>query len=146
MGAGFRGGHLVEPLRARGFNVWSSDLINRGCQDELLNFLDYDTKIKWEGDIITNPPYKFCTEFILKALDAIKTGHKVAFFLKLQTLEGQDRYNKVFKENPPKTVYVYVKRIQCAKNGVFEGSSAVCYAWFVWVKGFKGDPVIKWIE
>ena len=126
--------------------MWSSDLVNRGCQDELLNFLDYDTKIKWEGDIITNPPYKFCTEFILKALDAIKTGHKVAFFLKLQTLEGQDRYKKVFKENPPKTVYVYVKRIQCAKNGVFEGSSAVCYAWFVWEKGFKGDPVIKWIE
>lgn len=25
-------------------------------------------------------------------------------------------------------------------------SSAKCYAWFVWEKGFKGDPVIKWIN
>ena len=95
------GGHMVEALRSRGFKVRSSDLINRGCQDELLNFLEYDTKIKWPGDIITNPPYKFCTEFILKALDAVKEGAKVAMFLKLQTLEGQDRYNKLFKNAPP---------------------------------------------
>ena len=33
-------------------------------------------------------------------------------------------------------------------NGKFEKypSSAVAYAWFVWEKGFKGDPVIKWIN
>ena len=139
------GGHMVEALRSRGFQVWSSDLINRGCQDELLNFLEYDTMIKWPGDIITNPPYKFCTEFILKALDAVKESAKVAMFLKLQTLEGQDRYQRLFKNAPPRSIYVYVRRIQCAKNGEFKGSSAVCYAWFVWVKGFKGEPVVKWI-
>lgn len=30
-------------------------------------------------------------------------------------------------------------------NGNFTGSSAVCYAWFVWEKGFKGDTTVKWI-
>ena len=138
-------GHLVKPLRERGFQVWASDIIDRGINDEILDFLTFDSKVKWPGDIITNPPYKFCTEFVLKALDCVFQGHKVAMFLKLQTLEGQERYNKLFKEQPPKTIYVYVRRIQCAKNGVFEGSSAVCYAWFVWEKGFKGDPSIKWI-
>jgi len=39
----------------------------------------------------------------------------------------------------------------CAKNAEFEamrkgGGSAVAYAWFVWEKGFKGDPSIKWIN
>lgn len=24
-------------------------------------------------------------------------------------------------------------------------SSAVCYAWFVWRKGFKGSPTIHWL-
>ena len=139
------GGHMVKALQSRGFKVWSSDLINRGYQDELLDFLSYDTKVKWIGDIITNPPYKYCTEFILKALAAVKDGAKVAMFLKLQTLEGQDRYKRLFKNTPPRTIYVYVRRIQCAKNGDFKGTSAVCYAWFVWEKGFKGEPVIKWI-
>lgn len=140
------GGHLAEALRVRGFNVWSTDLINRGAQDELIDFLTYDTLIKWHGDIVTNPPYKFCTDFILKALEAVNEGSKVAMFLKLQTLEGQDRYNRLFKDNPPQTIYVYVRRIQCAKNGDFKGSSAVCYAWFVWKKGFKGTTSIKWID
>lgn len=39
-------------------------------------------------------------------------------------------------------------RMKCAKNGKFEetGSSAAAYAWFVWEKGYKGDPTIKWIN
>lgn len=50
-------------------------------------------------------------------------------------------------KNPPKIVYVSSSRLNCAKNGDFESypSSAVAYAWFVWVKGFKGDPIIKLI-
>ena len=138
-------GHLVKPLREGGFQVYASDIEDRGINDETLDFLSPNNDAIWPGDIITNPPYKFCTEFVLKALDLVFPGHKVAMFLKLQTLEGQERYLKLFKEQPPKTIYVYVRRIQCAKNGVFEGSSAVCYAWFVWEKGFRGDPSIKWI-
>lgn len=32
-------------------------------------------------------------------------------------------------------------------NGDFEkyNAAAICHCWFVWEKGFKGDPVIKWI-
>ncbi len=26
------------------------------------------------------------------------------------------------------------------------GGSATAYAWFVWVKGYKGEPVIKWFN
>lgn len=37
------------------------------------------------------------------------------------------------------------------KNGNFEemyaqGGGAVAYAWYVWVKGYKGDTIIKWIN
>ena len=49
--------------------------------------------------------------------------------------------------NPPKTVYVYSKRKNCAKNGEFEKypSSAVCYAWFVWVKGDYNCTELRWL-
>jgi hypothetical protein len=55
---------------------------------------------------------------------------------------------ELFKKHPPKIVYVSSSRLSCAKNGEFEKypSSAVAYAWFVWIKGFKGDPIIKWIN
>jgi uncharacterized UPF0146 family protein len=138
-------GHLAQRLKEYGFNVKCSDIVDRGYPNtEIVDFLK--TTIKFNGDIVTNPPYKYCAEFILKALESVENGQKVAMFLKLQTLEGSKRYEEIYSKYPPKTIYVYVKRIQCAKNGEFKGSSAVCYAWFVWQKGFKGDTVLKWIN
>ena len=137
-------GHLAQRLKQHGYTVKCTDLIDRGYPStEILDFLK--GKHNFDGDIITNPPYKNVTEFILKALDLVTTGHKVAMFLKLLTLEGQKRYEQIFSKYPPKTIYVFIKRVLCDKNGNFEGQSAICYAWFVWEKGFKGDPIIKWI-
>ncbi len=136
-------GHLSKKLKEYGYKVYSTDLIDRGYQDELVDFL-YSEK-DFDGDIITNPPYKYCSEFILKALDSIPVGNKVAMFLKLTTLEGQKRYGDIYSKYPPKTIYVYSKRKQCAKNGIFKGTSAVCYAWFIWEKGFCGCSQLKWI-
>lgn len=82
------------------------------------------------------------------ALDISSDGCKVAMFLKIQFLEGKAR-RKLFKKYPPKTVYVSSSRLRCAMNGDFEKyakSTAVCYAWYVWVKGYTGDTVIKWIN
>lgn len=140
-------GHLSTVLEQHGFEVISTDLIYRGYGDpEPMNFLEGSFE-DFEGDIITNPPYKYALEFVQKALNSVQPGRKVAMFLKLQFLEGKAR-KKFFMENPPKVVYVSSSRLKCAKNGDFEKyrSSAVAYAWFVWEKGFKGDPIIKWIN
>lgn len=129
-------GHLAKVLEKAGHEVIATDL----------NFLE-ETIEDFEGDIITNPPYKFALEFVQRALDTVQPGRKVAMFLKLQFLEGKAR-KQFFLDNPPKIVYVSSSRLICAMNGDFEKiqSSAVAYAWFVWEKGFKGDPIIKWIN
>ena len=139
-------GHLSKRLIENGYQVYSSDLIDRGYGMQF-NFLE--TK-SWHGDIITNPPYKFAQEFIEKSLSIIPTGNKVAMFLKLQFMEGKAR-KKLFKSNPPKTIYVSSSRLLCAKNADFDGmikggGSAVAYAWYVWEKGFKGTTSLKWIN
>ena len=72
----------------------------------------------------------------------------VVMFLKIQFLEGKQR-NKFFKKYPPKYVYVNSSRQNCAKNGDFatySKAAAICYAWFIWQKGFKGEPTIRWID
>ena len=68
-------------------------------------------------------------------------------FLKIQFLEGKAR-RELFRQHPPKVVYVSSSRLLCAPNGDFTNTngSAVAYAWFVWEKGFKGDTIIKWIN
>lgn len=144
-------GHISEVLLKNGFDVLSTDIVNRGYKGQRIEidflkanlFSDLSENCM---DIITNPPYSQAKEFIQKALDISTPGTKIAMFLKLTFLEGQAR-RKLFEENPPKIVYVFSKRVKCAKNGNFENisSSAVAYAWFIWVKGFKGEPVIRWI-
>lgn len=68
-------------------------------------------------------------------------------FCKTTLLESEGRYEKIFKKNPPKYMFQFVKRVMCAKNGDFDSytSSAVAYAWFVWERGFKGKTTIDWI-
>lgn len=140
--------HLSRVFEDAGYNVRSSDLIDR-CGNETLDFLSDDV-VTWNGDIITNPPYKFAVEFINKALSIIPNGNKVAMFLKVQFLEGKSR-KELFEKSPPHVVYISSSRILCAKNAEFErmkqgGGSAVAYAWFLWEKGYKGDTIIKWFN
>lgn len=141
-------GHMADRLWQRHILVRATDIVNRGyeyAEPESVDFLKED--IEWQGDIITNPPYKYAQEFVEKALAIIPTGRKVAMFLKLTFLEGQKR-KKMFQKYPPKTIYVYSSRRKCAINGDFDsiGSSASAYAWFVWEKGYQADPIIKWLD
>ena len=138
-------GHISKVLSNHGYRVRSSDIVNRGYGD-VADFLALDN-IKWHGDIITNPPYKYAQEFVEKALQIINEGNKVAMFLKLTFLEGKAR-KQLFRKYPPKVVYVSSGRIKCAMNGDFDsiGSSATAYAWFIWEKGFNGDTIIKWFN
>lgn len=137
-------GHISEVLKATGFNVVSKDLIDRGYGE----VGDFFHLTSFDGDIITNPPYKLALEFVEHALNIIPTGKKVAMFLRIQFLESQRR-GDFFKRNPPKNVYVASKRLNCAKGGDFDTyakASALCYAWFVWEKGYSGPTILDWIN
>ena len=136
-------GHISKVLSEHGYNVTSSDLISRGFGNTQ-DFFDYKY---FNGNIITNPPYKVALDFVKHSLEIIPDGNKVAMFLKLQFLEGKAR-KEFYKTNPPKKIYVASGRLNCAKNGEFEKypSSAVAYAWFVWEKGYQGKPEIDWIN
>lgn len=136
-------GHISKVLIDAGYNVKSTDLYDRGFGAGGVDVFKYS---HFEGDIITNPPYKKAKEFIEHMISMLDTGNKLAAFLKIQFLESQSR-RPLFDKHPPKRIHVFSKRVSCAKNGRFDlyPSSAVCYAWFIWEKGFKGSPIIKWI-
>lgn len=142
-------GHLSERLKQHGYIVFSTDIRDRGYPETVLfDFLKAECPYNgFECDILTNPPYKYAKEFVLKALQLLRPGGNAYMFLKLTFLEGKKRYDDLFSKYPPKTVYVFIQRINCAMNGQFEKyhSSAVAYAWFVWQKGYTGTTEIKWI-
>ncbi len=119
--------------------------LDRGYGKPNVDFLQ--SSHRHNGDIVTNPPFRYALEFVQKSLELIPDGRKVAMFLRIQFLEGK-AHRKFFNEYPPQTVYVATSRIKYAMNGDFEGTkgSAALYAWFVWQKGWKGETVVRWIN
>lgn len=141
-------GHLSEVLKKHGYIVKSTDLIDRGYGEGGIDFLQYNEK--HNGDIITNPPYKYAQQFVEHALEIIPDGQRVAMFLKLTFLESKNR-KEMFERYPPEFIYVSASRLQCALGGEFEkykqsGGTAVAYGWFIWRKGYTGEPRVRWFN
>lgn len=137
-------GALAKVFDKSGVLKRATDLIDRGYGKGGIDFLQEQGT--YDGDIVTNPPYKHAEDFIRKAYELIPDGRKVCMFLKLTFLESKSR-KKMFEEIPLKTLYVSSSRINCYRNNdrSFK-SSAIAYGWYVWEKGYTGEPIIKWIN
>lgn len=136
-------GHMSKRLLELGEQVISTDLYDRGYGQAGVDFIS--TTELLAPNIITNPPYKLAKEFVEHSL--VLGADKVAMFLKLTFLEGKARH-KLFQTYPPVRIWVYSSRRQVAINGdpdMFAKSSAACYAWFIWEKGYSGKPTVGWI-
>ena len=139
-------GNLSNRLSELGYQVFASDLINYNS-NKIFDFTSDPNGHEILGDILTNPPYKHAQTFVENGLSRVQDGNKVILLLRIQFLESQQRY-KLFEKHPPKEVYVHSSRIGIYKNNDKEKygkSNALCFAWFVWEKGYEGATTLKWI-
>lgn len=155
-------GNISKVLEDVGYHVISTDLIDRGYGKGNVDFFKEYTKI--ETDLITNPPFGLATDFVEHALKYTVGKHKIALFLKLQFLEGQDRYNKIYSQKKLKKIYVFSKRVACYKGNekyqrnddgsfkmdrvgnLLKVQSAVCYAWLIFETDYNGLPQLDWVN
>lgn len=147
------GGHIVDVIKRYYPDecVYGVDIVDRGYPNTLVaDFLTHDFLGQKFDNVVTNPPYSLAQEFLEKSTEVVNDGGKIAMFLKIQFLEGAKR-REMFKKYPPKYIYVFVKRQAPWNNGspVDEKgkpwSSTMCFAWFVWEKGFTGEPIVRWL-
>lgn len=154
-------GNLAEALWSHGHRVVASDLYDHEYGE---TGVDYEYYKDIQVDVITNPPYALQTEFAEYMLKELRPGRKMALFLKIQFLEGQERQEKIFSQGKLEKVYIYTKRVACYKNNEMyqkdengeylldkDGNkkkigSAACYAWFVFNTSYNGYPQIRWIN
>lgn len=154
-------GHLSKRFKELGYDTVDTDLIDRGYGVGGVDF--FECKKALAPNIVTNPPYKYAKKWVEHSLELLDEGNKLALFLPIQFLESEGR-RELFISAPPETIYVCVNRVLCGMNGDFTAkdkkgntiynkdgspkrmSSAKCYAWFVWRKGYKGDTKIRWIN
>lgn len=133
-------GAITKVLQSHNYNVYSSDLYDRGYGETNVNFLSSN---RTAINIITNPPFQNSIEFLVKA-NRIATK-KVAFLLPLRYLEGKAR-GIYYSINPPSRVWVFSKRAGMYKDGVEQMGGLMAFAWFVWDKKTKSKKTtLGWI-
>lgn len=142
-------GHLAEVLKEYFPNsdITSTDLVNRGYGVGEIDFINHNFDKKFDT-VITNPPFRYAKEFILKGLEV--SNKYVIMLCKIQLLEGVNR-KEMFFNTPLKYIYVHTTRQATWKNGEETDSrgkkwaTTMCLAWFVWEKGYNEEPIVRWI-
>lgn len=147
------GGHIANAIKNFYTNereITGLDLVDRGYPNTIVqDFLTWETDKKFEG-IITNPPFSLAQEFIEKGMELLTDDGQMAMFLKVQFLEGAKR-KEFFEKYPPKYVYVFRNRMATWNNGNEldpngkRWATTMCHAWFIWEKGSKTEPIVRWL-
>jgi hypothetical protein len=140
-------GRMVEVFLEYGHSVIASDLRHTGFGQGGVDFLLGDAGYK-PTHIITNPPFKLASEFLIKALDIIPDDGRVALFLPLSYLAGTGRM-AIFNSTPLARVYVLSRRATLLKDGAEKTSGGMTdYAWFVWDKTISREtlPTIQFCD
>ena len=148
------GGHIANAINNFFANqrvITGLDLVDRGYPNTIVqDFLTWETDRKFEG-IITNPPFSLAQEFIEKGMKLLTDDGQMAMFLKIQFLEGIKR-KEFFEKYPPKYIYVFRNRMATWNNGNEvdpntgkRWATTMCHAWFIWEKGSKTEPIIRWL-
>lgn len=133
-------GHISLVLGEYFKDVHATDIFDYGCAIGGVDFLD-DLPDLGRDWIITNPPFGAkAIQFVQLALDRAKVG--VAMFFRSQwAVEGIERYETIFRDNPPTLCAFFVERVNlCKGEWNPHGTTATAYCWLVWVKGEAPRP------
>ena len=145
------GGHVAKIVKSRTdyLHFDCLDIVDRGYEGtEVCDFLEWKNPRLYDL-VITNPPYSLATEFVKKSKELLYYGGYCAMFLKVQFLESEKRAD-LFEDL--RYVYVFRKRMSVWNRGREYNPdtgkkwvTTMCHAWFIWHKGYKGEPVIRWL-
>lgn len=147
-------GAICKIAEKNNYTVHATDLVNRNYGQHGIDFLMEHKSLA--PNIVTNPPFKLATAFVMKALDLVKhhpgdpTGRKVCMLLKVPYLEGVERA-QVFDDAGFARLHVFRRRVSFLKGGTecvnMNGKGGmIAYGWFCWEIGYTGAPTIHWLQ
>lgn len=128
-------GHMAIPLAEYFGRVRASDVHDWGFgerRDFDFTLAGADAVLPRPDWIIANPPFVLAERFVDRALTISIQG--VAMLLRLQWLEGGDRYQLIFAgDRKPALLCPFAERVPMIQ-GCYdpEATTATAYAWFVW--------------
>jgi hypothetical protein len=136
-------GMLSKVLLAKGHDVSSTDLVDRGYGISGIDFLACKRRVRESEALITNPPFSLSDEF---AIHALELGYdKIALLAPLTWLAGGKRRTSLWLKYPASRVWVFSSRKTLWRGDQVRpdksNSGKITYAWFVWERGHAPGPI-----
>ena len=145
-------GVLLHDIEEQYADTIGYDIVDRGYPDvriqDWLTVKEIPNPRNKPKVIVQNPPFKLALEFVQHSLELLNNGELLFSLHRIQFLEGLERFENLYKNKykRPKYVFVFTKRVSCITPDIEnKGKNAVCFAWFMWQKGYRGSTQIKWI-
>lgn len=91
--------------------------------------------------IVGNPPFSIANEAVLGGFHHLKEGGCLMYLLRMSFLAGQERARSLYRDCPLAMVAPFSKRISWSGDGK---TNATDHAMYYFVKGYKGDPIVRW--
>ena len=134
-------GAMSKVMKESGYEVYSSDLIDRGYGETGVDFLESTKQV---DNIVTNPPFKLATEFTLKGFELARK--KVVMLSKISYLEGVKRRELIFNKNKLERVLIFTRRVPFKKESTNKlAGGLMAFGWFIYDVNYNGKPTIDWI-
>lgn len=137
-------GAMSREIKAAGHHCIGSDLIDRGCGATIADFFSFTTPLAQA--IVTNPPYNQVNardgdgRWVWHAMETL--GVEYMALLLNWAWPGARGLAGLWAAHPPKRVYLMRWKIDFTG----EGSPPMLHAWFIWERGFKGDPALLMMD
>jgi hypothetical protein len=134
-------GNIPERCRARGLDVFASDLRDRGYGDTGVDFLRSSRTV---DNIVTNPPFRLAEPFVRHALTMAR--RKVAIVTRVAFIVGRARC-KLLTNTPVSRIWVIPSRVAKPPSGkaVEAKNGSVAYCWIVWDHDWRAEPLLGWL-
>lgn len=120
-------GHISKQLIAAGYDVTSTNLIDRGYGSSPIDFLRVENRFeRMPSSIVTNPPFSLSDEFLVHALVILGIEH-VAMLLPNGIWHAKNRV-KLFHLHKPSLILPLTWRLDVTGGG----APTMNCCWYVW--------------
>lgn len=125
-------GEMAEVIKAYGYDVVATDLVDRGYGIGNIDFLSLAQPAA--PVVITNPPFKVAADFIEHGMGELKLDG-MSLLLKSTYFHAIKR-KPLYDKFPPLIVAPLLWRPDFSG----QGSPTMEFSWFIWKQGFRGHP------
>lgn len=128
-------GHMLKVFEEYGHHLaWGTDLHDHGTCDAGI-FINTGVDFLQAADgadlILTNPPYTHLNDFIEHGLQNARQC--LALLVRVQALEGQTRYKRIFAKTPPTRMAFFSDRIPFKVGKVVRKAPKMYFhVWLYW--------------